>query len=562
MVFDETHVASGDSFERKRKSLRGCVVTDETPMRRRGITMALLLLSATCRRRFLPSVVASTVSPIPYTATAFENHKKEKKRHYYLQGRLGVHETLRGGGSNIFFRTVSTNNSKDNSTTTTTTTTSPTSKVQRYRFFKGLRRGVGGLLSGIGFLSSTFVSLVTDSRSIQERTREPILALQKFLKSSGVDMELSQVLNRHLAVNVGLLGRCTIPHKKSSRRRRLSTSKFSPLFWDEARRYMRCATAVYGQAMIQAAEVDARGKLDGKIGTVTREAISSHIGVPTESIVLMDVDYDGDARHLRHFVAIDHEHEKVVLSIRGTFSLQEIVVDVAGFSRDFCGGEGHSEMATMAERVWDVAGPTVTSLLQEHPNYELIVTGHSLGAGTACLLTILLQSNAQQLLPRKQKLRCFAYASPPVFTPLAHVPKAVKATTNFVHENDVVPFLSVHSVRNLFSRLRTIQDYAYTHMTRAERAKVVLGWPAPLELEKAIEKAPSVKPKKGAPCLEIPAGQTIWLREKNDDLGEYDYECWNSLPQEIHVTPNMLVDHFPSRYEHALDHLHTLDKEK
>jgi transposase-like protein len=97
-------------------------------------------------------------------------------------------------------------------------------------------------------------------------------------------------------------------------------------------RYMRYSTAAYGDSMIAAAEMDVCGKFDSRLSRLTRAKISAHVGVPEEDIVLMDVDYGGDARHLRHFVAIDHKNKKVVLSIRGTFSLSEIVVDVAAFS--------------------------------------------------------------------------------------------------------------------------------------------------------------------------------------------------------------------------------------
>jgi hypothetical protein len=93
-------------------------------------------------------------------------------------------------------------------------------------------------------------------------------------------------------------------------------------------------------------------------------------------------------------------------------------------------------------------------------------------------------------------------------------------------------------------------------MSRLERTKVALGWsPVPTPLLEAVRQAPSVKPKRGAPRLEIPASQTIWLRERDD--GEYNYERCNpkTLRDGIRVHPDMLVDHFPPRYEHALDHL-------
>lgn len=84
--------------------------------------------------------------------------------------------------------------------------------------------------------------------------------------------------------------------------------------------------------MIRAAELDVQGKFDSRLGLVTRTRISEHIGVPEEDIVVLDVDYDGDVQHLRHIVAVDHVNKKVVLAIRGTFSIGELVVDAAGFS--------------------------------------------------------------------------------------------------------------------------------------------------------------------------------------------------------------------------------------
>lgn len=90
-------------------------------------------------------------------------------------------------------------------------------------------------------------------------------------------------------------------------------------------------------------------------------------------------------------------------------------------------------MANQAERVWSVAGGTVKDALDRHNNYEFVITGHSLGAGTACLVHILCHS--KRLVGRK--MRCFAFASPPVFTPLQLIPNAVRGTTNYIHEKDV-----------------------------------------------------------------------------------------------------------------------------
>jgi hypothetical protein len=206
---------------------------------------------------------------------------------------------------------------------------------------KSIRKGAGSVVSAIGFLSSSVVSLASDKVPMAGRLK-PVKALQKFLETTGIDLELAPSLNHRLLFNILLLQkvqRIILQETlRSGDRRELAEDTKSQIeipSWDEARRYMRYATAVYGQAMIRAAELDARGRIDGRLQTVTKECISGHIGVPTDDIVLMDVDYGGDSRHLRHFVAVDHVNKKVVLSIRGTFSLSEVVVDVAGFSRKY-----------------------------------------------------------------------------------------------------------------------------------------------------------------------------------------------------------------------------------
>ena len=97
-------------------------------------------------------------------------------------------------------------------------------------------------------------------------------------------------------------------------------------------RYIRYATAAYGDQMIRAARLSRLARRTGKLFASTRERISQHVNVPEEDIVIMDIDYGGDRQHLHHFVAKDHANKVVVLAIRGTFSIRDIVVDAAAFT--------------------------------------------------------------------------------------------------------------------------------------------------------------------------------------------------------------------------------------
>jgi hypothetical protein len=215
-------------------------------------------------------------------------------------------------------------------------------------------------------------------------------------------------------------------------------------------------------------------------------------------------------------------------------------------------------MANKAEKVWEVAGATVLDLLDRYDDYGLVITGHSLGAGAACLLNILCHENEGKLV-KGRDVRCFAFSSPPVFAPLEAAPEAVQSTTSFILENDVVPFLSVDSGRLLFSCLQAVQK-AIDEMSFLDRLRLVNGYTKPSQaLVNAVENAqkeglPAIP---GAPVLMIPATSTVWMRERHRS-GKYNVKVCDPnrlalLAPMIHT--NMILDHFPPRYEHALHRL-------
>ena len=153
------------------------------------------------------------------------------------------------------------------------------------------------------------------------------------------------------------------------------------------------ALGAYGNTAIDAANKNSHASFDVRLGQLTETKLSKHIGIPKEDIIVMDLNYKGDTNQLRHFVAVDHENQKVVLAIRGTFCASECVVDIDGYSRPFCGGQAHVGFAVITERLWDCVADNVLNALKENEGYGFIVTGHSLVAGTALLLNIMLHQD-------------------------------------------------------------------------------------------------------------------------------------------------------------------------
>jgi hypothetical protein len=119
----------------------------------------------------------------------------------------------------------------------------------------------------------------------------------------------------------------------------------------------------------------------------------------------------------------------------------------------------------MADHLWECSGGKIIKLMNDFPNYKLIISGHSLGAGTACLLNMQLHVNE---VFKGRTVQCFAFAPPPTFWPCADdsdpeecdakVKQAMQNTTANIHDNDVVPFLSVTAVRRMVSLLESVDN--------------------------------------------------------------------------------------------------------
>ena len=170
-------------------------------------------------------------------------------------------------------------------------------------------------------------------------------------------------------------------------------------------------------------------------------AFASLAGLPPAAVLQKG----GGAHNFpKFFVVVDERRRALVLCIRGTLSPSDVVTDVALRAEPFCGGHAHAGIAESARRVWAAAGPLCLQELAARPGFAFFVTGHSLGGATATLMAILVH-RAGVAAPR-----CVSFAGPPAFAPISGLPPAVHAAVvNVVHRHDLVPCLTLHSLREL-----------------------------------------------------------------------------------------------------------------
>ncbi|XP_025719450.1 diacylglycerol lipase-beta [Callorhinus ursinus] len=157
---------------------------------------------------------------------------------------------------------------------------------------------------------------------------------------------------------------------------------------------------------------------------------------------------------LPFLVALDHRKESVVVAVRGTMSLQDILTDLSAENETLnleCGVQdcsAHKGISQAARYVYQrlVNDGILSQAFSIAPEYRLVVVGHSLGAGAAALLAIMLRSSYPQI-------RCYAFSPPRGLLSKSLYEYSKNFIVSLVLGKDVIPRLSVTNLEDLKKRI-------------------------------------------------------------------------------------------------------------
>ncbi|XP_050310240.1 diacylglycerol lipase-beta-like [Anthonomus grandis grandis] len=297
-------------------------------------------------------------------------------------------------------------------------------------------------------------------------------------------------------------------------------------------------------------------------------------------------------------VIVDHKTANIVVAIRGSISLRDIFTDLTATSDRF-EAEGLPN-DTMAHKGMIAGAVYIHKKLKEvgilekalatYPEYGLVLTGHSLGAGVACLLGF-------KIRPKYPDLKVYAFGTPAGLLSR----EAARLSESFVFTvgvgDDFVMRLGVDSIENL--RTGIIQTL---HASKLPKYRIILNGlgytlfgvpPRDLESTWKDDMIPEFQELPRSPLLGgrvIPtvaasteaaflsrdlsvrrfsetrlyiAGRILHIAqrkktktERKSGTGGPDYEMrWATAEDfvELKVMPRMLLDHLPDNVYKVLD---------
>ncbi|XP_059158872.1 diacylglycerol lipase-beta-like isoform X2 [Physella acuta] len=303
---------------------------------------------------------------------------------------------------------------------------------------------------------------------------------------------------------------------------------------------------------------------------------------------LIYVTFHNQFKQVPFYVALDRPKNTVVISIRGTLSLKDALADLSarGATLDIPGVENsycHAAMLDCANYIkskLESLNILEAAFGQLREGAALVLVGHSLGAGVAAILSVLLR-------PQYPDLICFSF-SPPGGLMSASASKYTREfVCSVVVDKDIVPRLGMYTLTDL--KVKILQALCETNKpkyrilatgclrllccltpsgdSRAEERNNVLSRAGARyteersllqgqTLQDALRVAEHQLQEMGKTEWPLhPAGQILHIRETSR---KHEYDAVWSRPEcfdKIIISKKMVTDHMPNTVSRVLDEL-------
>jgi hypothetical protein len=212
--------------------------------------------------------------------------------------------------------------------------------------------------------------------------------------------------------------------------------------------------------------------------------------------------------------------------------------------------------------------------LEKYSRYQLVITGHSLGAGVASLVLIYLYHHNHPWVSKG--VRCIGFGCPPVFGApkkppstkgsivYQRVKNSMAKIVCFINNEDIVPFLSIDSIRRLANTLEKVKNLLETWSIEDCLQNVRDPKCIPPQLLSIVEDgSKDLEQISGAERLKIPGEFVVWIDSKSSSIKQEGIDASAESLNVVLCKPSILsnlaiwlsveciLDHLPPRYEES-----------
>ena len=104
--------------------------------------------------------------------------------------------------------------------------------------------------------------------------------------------------------------------------------------------------------------------------------IAETMSLAEEDVITCELqDDEGEGICPKFVFFVDHRSKSIVLTVRGTKSLRDALLDMVCDDAPFLGGSAHSGILKGARRVWDLVAASIGNTCNKFPEYALVLTG-------------------------------------------------------------------------------------------------------------------------------------------------------------------------------------------
>lgn len=265
----------------------------------------------------------------------------------------------------------------------------------------------------------------------------------------------------------------------------------------------------------------------------------------------------GDDDHCPKFmIFVDDQTKSVVLAIRGTYSFADVITDIVCDEEVFLGGFAHRGIHRGAKKIMREGGQHLMEALEQRPDYKLVVTGHSLGAGTAILICMdILAGNFKEAVPKQTHVQCIALAPPPVYRTDKKIDDRYTDNIHiYINNNDCVPRLSLANMAKLMAMMRAVDSLEMSPLQHLQMLAGVKEPEVEANMNKVLEAIDEAQQDR-FPFLDHP-GKIFYLRKRDDQQSkETHFSLYNKqsdfFSRKLLLFENMILDHLQPYYEEA-----------